>query len=344
MKLTETALRALKAPEKHELLSDDATQGLYLKLYTSGRKSWLFRTRKGGAWRVVTLGQWPTMALAQARQKALEMSGNDIPEAMTFGALLDRWYDLRIEPRYKVTANIQTYVAKGKQWLGHTQLVRLTTSAMVSKLQEYAESAPVSANRCLSNWKLALDYACEIGALDNNPLARTTSRVVGGEEKTRDRTLSDSEIRTVWNSGETIMRFLLLTGLRISEAQKGTQEQDKWHLDSTKNGDPHWVHLTPLASSQIEPWTTSPTSIQSKLKRWCEREKVQPFTPHDLRRTFATRLAGIGIAPHVIEKCLNHRMQGVMAVYNRHDYAAERIAAAEQWSTELERILAGSGS
>jgi hypothetical protein len=41
----------------------------------------------------------------------------------------------------------------------------------------------------------------------------------------------------------------------------------------------------------------------------------------------------------VIEKCLNHRMQGVMAVYNQHDYAEERIAAARLWSDALTRLV-----
>jgi integrase len=59
------------------------------------------------------------------------------------------------------------------------------------------------------------------------------------------------------------------------------------------------------------------------------------FTPHDLRRTFATRLSDLGVAPHVIEKLLNHKMPGVMAVYNRADYWPERVAAMEMWCKKV---------
>lgn len=341
MKLTETIIKALQPTAAHQLLSDDATPGLYVKVYAvTGRKSWLFRTRKGGAWRVVTMGSHPAMTLNAARQEALRLSGAKLPDAMTFGQLLDIWYTKRIEPLYKRTESIQTYVAKGKQWLGNVQLRALTTRKLVEALQGYAEASPVAANRCLSNWKLALDYGVEIGTLEANPLARTTSRAVGGKEKSRDRVLTDDEIRKLWASDEPLLRFLLLTGLRISEAQQGRLEGPVWRCDVTKNKKPHWVHLPPLALDQIdEDWSVSPTAVQSKLKRWCEREEVEPFTPHDLRRTFATRLAGLGVAPHVVEKCVNHTMQGVMGVYNRHSYEAERIAAAQLWAAELQRII-----
>jgi integrase len=206
-------------------------------------------------------------------------------------------------------------------------------------MQKYAEATPVAANRCASTIKLALNYAVECGYIDRNPLAQVTLRVIGGEEKTRDRHLTDAEIRALWASGHKLLRLLLLTGLRISEAQKGYQDGDRFRADRTKNGSPHWVYLPPLAIEQVDKFDTSPTAVQSWLRRWCEREHVAPFTPHDLRRTFATRLADLAIAPHIIEKCLNHRMQGVMGIYNRAEYESERIAAAQAWTDELAKIL-----
>jgi integrase len=337
MKLTETLIKKLAPVSKPTLISDDLTTGLYLKQYPSGKITFVFRTRKGGNWRVINIG---TLPLAEARQKALGLQRDDLPSNMTFGDLLDKWYSIRIEPRYAVTACIEVYVNRGKEWLGNRQVAGLKTRELVEKLQTYATVSPVAANRCLSNWKLCFDYGVEIGVLENNPLARTTARAAGGEEKTRERVLTDDEIKAMWSSGETLLRFLLLTGLRISEGQKGRHDGTLWCCDKTKNGKPHWVHLPPLALDQIEPWTISPTSIQAKLKRWCEREEITPFTPHDLRRTFATRLAGLDVAPHVVEKCLNHSMQGVMATYNRHDYAVERIAAAELWASALAQIIA----
>lgn len=340
MRLTETIVRALPPPSKPTLTSDALTPNLYLKVAITGTKSFVYRARRNGQWEVVTLGRFPAMTLAAARKKASELAERkDAGASLTFGGLLDLWFSARIEPRYRVTKNIEVYVNRGKATLGSRQLSVLTARELVSELQRYASSAPVSANRCLSNWKLALDYAVECGYLETNPLARTTARAVGGEEKTRARVLTDDEIRELWSwegRNASLLRFLLLTGLRISEGQQGRRDGSLWRCDETKNGKPHWCHLPALAVAQIEKWDTSPTSVQS----WVKRRNVG-WTPHDLRRTFATRLAGIGIDPHVAEKCLNHSMQGVLAIYNRHDYAEQRVAASELWAAELERIVHG---
>lgn len=55
------------------------------------------------------------------------------------------------------------------------------------------------------------------------------------------------------------------------------------------------------------------------------------WTPHDLRRTMTTCMGDMGVAPYVGEKCLNHTMGGVMAIYNRSEYAAEKKAAWRLW-------------
>ena len=78
---------------------------------------------------------------------------------------------------------------------------------------------------------------------------------------------------------------------------------------------------------------TSQTAVQSRLKR-----AGLNWTPHDLRRTFATRVAEF-TPPHVVEKLLNHSMQGVAAIYNRHDYREERIAATKSWSAALTKLI-----
>ncbi|KWR82799.1 hypothetical protein RN01_11735 [Cupriavidus sp. SHE] len=324
-------------------MGDDATTGLYFRhSAATGKITWVYRTRKGGAWRVEKIGQWPGVSLAAARARATALHDSVIPEAMTFGALLSEWFERRIEPRYRQTRNVGIYVAKGKAVLGSTKLTSLTTAGLVAKLKDYAKVSPVSANRCLSNWKLALAYAVECGYLQANPLDRTTARVIGGEEKSRARTLTDDEIRAMWkwpDPNAQLLRFILATGLRISEAQQGYVDGDKFRIDHTKNGSAHWVPMTPSAVANRGETETSATAVQAWLKRKVGREQCAPFVAHDLRRTFATRLAGLGVPPHVIEKCLNHRMQGVMAVYNQHDYAEERIAAARLWSDALTRLV-----
>ncbi|CAI8206406.1 MAG: Prophage integrase IntS [Flavobacteriaceae bacterium] len=54
---------------------------------------------------------------------------------------------------------------------------------------------------------------------------------------------------------------------------------------------------------------------------------MEYFTVHDLRRTCRTLLAKLGTSSHVAERCLNHKLKGVEAVYNQHDYLEERREA-----------------
>ena len=128
---------------------------------------------------------------------------------------------------------------------------------------------------------------------------------------------------------------------------------DRWHIpkEHSKNHRAHWVALSRQALELLRAQdasrerifgTATDTGVQAWLRRWCERERISPaFRPHDLRRTCATRLNTLGVLPHVTEKILNHTMHGVMAVYNRADYAAERIEAMQRWADEDLRSLNG---
>jgi integrase len=58
---------------------------------------------------------------------------------------------------------------------------------------------------------------------------------------------------------------------------------------------------------------------------------------HDLRRTCVS-VARLGVAPHVVDKILNHQsgtISGVAAVYQRHDFLAERNDALEKWAAHV---------
>jgi len=178
--------------------------------------------------------------------------------------------------------------------------------------------------------------AWSLGCRDDNPASEISTRVSGYSAKPRKRVLSDTEITMVMRSvhdNAPMLRFLLLTGLRISEAQQGHLDGDYWTVPAelSKNGRAHWVWLTETAKRLLPLPKCTPTNIQAWLKRRCAKFDIEPaFTPHDLRRTFATRLHDASVPPHVLEKCLNHTMQGVMATYNQAEYRGERIAAYER--------------
>jgi hypothetical protein len=65
---------------------------------------------------------------------------------------------------------------------------------------------------------------------------------------------------------------------------------------------------------------------------------VADWTHHDLRRTFATKLAELGVAPHIVEALLNHvsgHKHGVAGVYNRAGYEVQKRRALNLWAEHL---------
>jgi integrase len=73
-----------------------------------------------------------------------------------------------------------------------------------------------------------------------------------------------------------------------------------------------------------------------------ERAEIDGWILHDLRRTAATGMARLNIAPHVVDRILNHvsgTIRGVAAVYNRHAYLEERKAALEAWGRHVESLV-----
>lgn len=80
----------------------------------------------------------------------------------------------------------------------------------------------------------------------------------------------------------------------------------------------------------------------SKLKRRLDDlSGVCDWTLHDLRRTAATHMAKLGVAPHVIERILNHTtgtLGGVAGIYNRFQYLPEMWAALELWAEHIGKL------
>jgi integrase len=352
--LTDLRIRKLQAIDRDRWISDG--NQLYLRVRATGGRSWVLRRRPqdGGN---LTLGTWPTMGLAEARVKAAGYTGKDI-RAVTLNQVLEEWYADVVTKTYRRPKEVAAYFARLEPSLKSTRIDLLQRVVARRSLKRYAEKrGPVGANRLLSILKTALQFAVDVGYIDSSPLAGLSPELVGGKEEACTRVLSDTEIRALWRAESQhapLLRFLLLTGQRIGEAQRATWAHihgDRWHIpaEHSKNGRAHWVVLSRQTLRLLGELdtarglvfgTATTTGVQSWLRRWCEREKISPpFTPHDLRRTCATRLSDLGVMPHVVEKILNHTMQGVMAVYNRAEYESERVEAMQRWADELERAI-----
>lgn len=342
--------------------SDGTTNNLYLRVRKSGSKVWHVRRLKDGVLLNVRLGKWPELGLKAARTRAEDVINGVVDGDATLKSVCDEWFAQRIERRYKRPKQISQYIDRIPAGLLTRPIHEIERIDVARALQHYAKTrGPVGANRLLAIMKQIFLYAHKVGYVPDNVLAPLSRDEVGGDETPRDRVLTDDEIRLLWRDDSRhapLLRFLLLTAQRIGEAQLAERSHiqgDRWNIpaENTKNARAHWVALARQTLALIEGQpkdqlfgTVTNTGVQSWLRRWCERQKIEnAFTPHDLRRTAATRMNELGVAPHVVEKILNHSMQGVMAVYNQAEYADERTAAMQKWADEIERIIAeGKGS
>ncbi|MBM4345178.1 MAG: tyrosine-type recombinase/integrase [Deltaproteobacteria bacterium] len=71
---------------------------------------------------------------------------------------------------------------------------------------------------------------------------------------------------------------------------------------------------------------------------------VPAFSPHDLRRTAASHMTGMGFSRLVVSKILNHVERGVTAVYDRHSYDREKREALEAWGRRVAELRATHGA
>lgn len=89
----------------------------------------------------------------------------------------------------------------------------------------------------------------------------------------------------------------------------------------------------------------TPSTLNAALDRLAETiaDECRRFTPHDLRSTARSHLAALGADLLIAERCLNHALGGLVAVYDQHDYMTERRAALDKWGAFLLAIEAGQG-
>lgn len=134
--------------------------------------------------------------------------------------------------------------------------------------------------------------------------------------------LTDLRVPLFGRAEDVVRRRLAATGgawLFPSRGKSG-------HIEQKAIGVAVWMHMpgNDLRDEWVRP-----------------RLPVDGWAPHDLRRTARTLLASMGCPGEVAEAILGHQPHGVVGVYNRHRYDAEREIWLKRLSAQLERIAQG---
>jgi integrase len=254
----------------------------------------------------------------------------------------------------------------GKPWAGRSihEIGKRDVVEVISAIEQ--RGAPASANKALKSIKTFLRWCVGRAILDQSPAEGVP---LPAREVARDRVLIDQElaqvilgVRKIGGSYGGIVELLALTGQRREEVARLELEeldlaQRVWTIPKsrTKNAKVHVVHLSEQSMALLRrldrrgrcvfsPLGAKPFQNFGKAKRVLDQlSGVTGWRLHDLRRTCVSGMARLGVAPHVADKILNHQagtISGVAAVYQRHEFLAERREALERWGAHVAAIVA----
>jgi integrase len=334
--LTEPKIKRLRTEFKERLQIDIPGSGLYLRIPKSASPSlvksaaWVIRTKRKGKATRRKIGSWPAMSLAAARKRREEIMCADDGLTTVSSTILE--YSKYEGDKRKSSDQAARYLKNIKEAFGQRIISTITRAELVDEIRMCsADRGERTAAIMLSQYRVLFRFALESGYIENNPLDGVTKKITGYQYKPRQRILSPDEIREMWQWDEPVLKFLLLTGLRINEALRGHQDGERWIIPAeiSKNKKSHWVHLPTVALGLTCPdgFRTTDQRVQLLLREK-QAEYEDTFTPHDLRRTVSTLLNEAGCAPHIVDKMLNHSISGIAGVYNRAEYEHPRIDAA----------------
>ncbi len=225
--------------------------------------------------------------------------------------------------------------------------------------------AETYAGEVLSRMKTIFSYCIRIELIKRNPVSDLRVIDVGKPAKKGKRNFNDKEIAAFWHAVEAstithqnkiLLKLILLTGcrgveLRLAKKQDFDLDGRVWRVpdEHSKTREPFERGLSvaavqllkevfelypdfeqvfpPVSKKEDRPMSASVIlnlAIQLRADMTIEHWSI-----HDLRRTAKTKMAELGVPPHVSEKVLGHKLSGVLAIYDQHGYVKEQQEALD---------------
>lgn len=302
----------------------------------------------------------------------LGISKQETLKPVTVKEALEYWItEYAIHRRSNVAKHKEQLKRHIYPYIGDYPLSMCETRHWLECFSRVRSNAPVAAGYLLQMCKQALKFCRVHRYAESNALNDLTIDDVGRKQDKRDREHSTQELADLWRETfglkfqpyyAALLRLLVVFGCRTQELRLSSIGE--WDLKD-------WVWIVPREHSKGGERIVRPIPVdirdfvsqlihENKQSGLLLGEMKKPeavsqwgrtlykrlghdnaWTLHDIRRTFATTLNNIGIAPHVVEQMLGHTLGGVMAVYNRSQYLPEKLDALNKW---MDRLILISGN
>jgi integrase len=293
---------------------------------------------------------------------------------VTLGAVVAAYLEAKAALRPNSVRMNERYLRRLWAPLHKLPIAEISRADIAARIRRISnDHGAVTASRARATLSAAFSWAMREGyPIEQNPVIYTNPP---DAPPPRDRVLSTEELVEVWQACDDdsygrIVKLLICTAARRQEVGSMCWSEIKdgvWTIPAirTKNKRAHSIPILGLATDIIasvpqlvgrdflfglgprgfRKWASGSLNEHiNKARQESGNGPMPRWILHDIRRTVATRMADIGVEPHIIEACLNHQgghKAGVAGIYNRSRYEAGIRAAFERWDTELRAILEG---
>lgn len=308
--LTAAGIDKLKPPATGQAEHHDAGfPGLACRISCGGAKTFVYRFRVHGKLRRATLGRWPAISLAEAREawrevrKAVDRGEDPTAKkpANDFASVTDEWLlrDQEGNSSIDEVRRALDHDVKPK-WAGRpiSDISRRDCLAVIDAVAD--RGAAIMARRVHSYLHRLFRWAVMRGIIEASPM---TDLPKAGREVERDRVLTDAELGAVWRASEVmgwpfgpVFQLLILTAARKDDIGSLRWQQIKNSeiatVTKSKNPKPFRIPISRAAAailaelprvegSEFAFTTTGKTAISgwSRAKRQLDREACRVLNP-----------------------------------------------------------------
>ena len=356
-RLSDAFVRTVRPdPDRVVVYWDTQQYGLALAVQPSGHRAWkcVYTVRRRGP-RWFHLGNAMAISLTDARRLAgkimVQVAEGGDPHADrlalrgrgSFEQVAARYVEEHASKRNKSWRQADALVTRyllprwGKLDIGSIR--RADVKAAIAAI-----AAPVLANQVLAAASAIFAWCVRQEIVAANPC----SGVERNDTTSRERVLSDAEIAAFWPQLSAPLKMILLTGQRpgeVAHLHRAHVVDGRWWVmpgapdpatswPGTKNAQSHRVWLSEPVHELLPDVLAAPRAAQTSCSGTCATSAPgsgcgEKVTPHDLRRTFCSKVTALGFGREAMNRVTNHKEGGIADVYDRHQYQEENRKVME---------------